>query len=68
MAIPGSALPCQGSYLAVSHASSDIKVDPQEEAAESYNARSATPLGQWPPARRPPARLTSHLHALAVKP
>jgi hypothetical protein len=35
MAIPGSALPCQGSYLAVSHASSDIKVDPQEEAAES---------------------------------
>jgi len=37
------ALP-SGSYLAISHASSDIKTDPQEAAAEKYNARSATPI------------------------
>ena len=33
-----------GSYLAVSHASSDIRAEPQEAAAKSYNARSATPI------------------------
>jgi len=37
------ALP-SGSYLAISHASSDIRPEPQEEAAKSYNARSATPI------------------------
>jgi hypothetical protein len=33
-----------GSYLAISHASSDIKVDTQSAAARSYNARSAIPI------------------------
>jgi O-methyltransferase involved in polyketide biosynthesis len=33
-----------GSYLAISHASSDIKSDDQEAAAERYNVHSATPI------------------------
>jgi S-adenosyl methyltransferase len=33
-----------GSYLAVSHASSDIDTEPQEAAAKRYNSRSATPI------------------------
>jgi S-adenosyl methyltransferase len=33
-----------GSYLAVSHASSDIDPDQQSAAARSYNAHSATPI------------------------
>ncbi|MGD0238752.1 MAG: SAM-dependent methyltransferase [Streptosporangiaceae bacterium] len=33
-----------GSYLAVSHASSDIESEPLEAAAKRYNAHSATPI------------------------
>ena len=33
-----------GSYLAISHASSDIEAEPQEEAAKKYNSHSATPI------------------------
>ncbi len=33
-----------GSYLAISHASSDINTEPQRAAVERYNARSATPI------------------------
>jgi O-methyltransferase involved in polyketide biosynthesis len=33
-----------GSYLAVSHASSDIDTEPQEAALKRYNSRSATPV------------------------
>ena len=33
-----------GSYLAVSHASSDIDAEPQEAAVKRYNSRSATPI------------------------
>ncbi len=33
-----------GSYLAVSHASSDIKQDGQSEAATSYNVQSTIPI------------------------
>jgi O-methyltransferase involved in polyketide biosynthesis len=33
-----------GSYLAVSHASSDIESEPQEAAAKRYNSRSASPI------------------------
>ena len=33
-----------GSYLAVSHASSDIEAEPQETALKRYNSRSATPV------------------------
>ena len=33
-----------GSYLAISHASSDIDTEPQEAAVKRYNSRSATPI------------------------
>lgn len=33
-----------GSYLAVSHASSDIDSEPQKAALKRYNSRSATPV------------------------
>ena len=33
-----------GSYLAVSHASSDIDTEPQEAAVKRYNSHSATPI------------------------
>jgi O-methyltransferase involved in polyketide biosynthesis len=33
-----------GSYLAVSHASSDIESEPQEAAKKRYNSHSATPI------------------------
>jgi O-methyltransferase involved in polyketide biosynthesis len=53
--IPDSDAPCSltrhyldalvpGSYLAVSHASSDIDTGPPEAALERYNSRSATPI------------------------
>jgi hypothetical protein len=45
-ALPGRYLDAlvPGSYLAISHASSDIEQDGQSEAATSYNAQSTTPI------------------------
>jgi O-methyltransferase involved in polyketide biosynthesis len=52
-----------GSYLAISHASSDIKVDALAAAARSYNARSATAI-----TLRSKAEVTRFFDGLALVP
>ena len=52
-----------GSYLALSHASSDIDAEPQETAVKRYNSRSATPI-----VLRPRAEIARFLDGLDLVP